>query len=199
LSEALVATAIKFLSPKDKTATALVLHPALTVWGIAMPSAGGRANARRHLPKRPPMTDYKDAQPHNSATSTRRAILAGAVAIPALRIPAIATGLDPAFPAIERAREANAAVQTLGLCDDDEINAVCDVWRNAHRAAFRTGPTTAAGAIALIGYAIEFVCTHGHGGALAGDDPIWELVGDGSKPAGNSTVDLFQSLSEFLR
>ncbi|HEX3339447.1 MAG TPA: hypothetical protein VHT68_09765 [Pseudolabrys sp.] len=146
------------------------------------------------MPNRP-----KDIQSHDATRSTRRAILAGAVAIPALEIPALATGLDPVISAIERAREANAAVQALSLCDDDEINAVCDMWRDAHRAAFRTVPTTAAGAVALIGYAIEVVCTHGHGGALAGDDPVWELIGDDSKLAGNSTVDLFQSLTEFLR
>jgi hypothetical protein len=145
------------------------------------------------MPNRP-----KDIQPHDAARSTRRAILAGAVAIPALGIPAIATGLDPVFLAIERARDANAAVQALGLCDDDEINAVCDMWRDAHHAAFRTVPTTATGAVALIGYAIEVVCTHGRGGALGGDDPVWELMGEDRKPAGNSTVDLFQSLTEFL-
>jgi hypothetical protein len=146
------------------------------------------------MPNRP-----KNTQPHDATRSTRRAILAGAVAIPALGIPALATELDPVFPAIERAREANAAVQALGSCDDDEINAVCDMWRDAHRAAFRTVPTTAAGAVALIGYAIEVVCTQGNGGALGGGDPVWELIGDDSKPAGNSTVDLFQGLTEFLR
>jgi len=148
------------------------------------------------------MTEYKcpkDTQPHDPTTSTRRAIPAGVVAIPALGIPAMATELDPVIPAIERSREANAAVQALGLCDGDEINAVCDTWRDAHRTAFRTAPTTPAGAVALIGYAIEVLCTHGHGGALMGDDPIWELLGDGSKPAGNTTVDLFQNLAEFLR
>jgi hypothetical protein len=175
-----MAPAIKSLSPKDKTATVLARHSCTYCVGIAMPN-------------RP-----KDTQPHD-ASKTRRAILAGAVAIPALGIQAIATELDPVFPSIERAREANAATQALGLCDDDEINAVCDMWRDAHRAAFRTVPTTAAGAVALIGYAVEVLCTHGHGGALVGDDPAWELIGDDSKPAGNSTVDLFQSLTEFLR
>jgi hypothetical protein len=67
-----------------------------------------------------------------------------------------------------------------------------------NRVAFRTVPTTTAGAVALIGYAIEVVCTHG-GGALLGDDAAWELLGDESKPTGNSTIDLFQSLTEFLR
>jgi len=146
------------------------------------------------------MTDYKcrkDTQPRDPTASTRRAILAGAVAIPALGIPAMATELDPVIPAIERAREANAAAQALGLCDDDEVNAVCAMWRHAHRNAFRTSPTTAAGAVTLIGFAIEVLCTHG--GAMMGDDPVWELLGDGSKPAGNTTVDLFQNLAEFLR
>ena len=177
-----MARATKSLSAKDKTAPVSVRHLA------------------RSLTNGLVMTDYKcPKEPHDPTTSTRRAILAGAVAIPALGIPPIGTELDPVIPAIERAREANAAVQALGLCDDDEINAVCDVWRDTHRAAFRTVPTTAAGAVALIGYAIEVLCAHGHGGALMGDDPIWELLGDGSKPAGNTTVDLFQKLAEFLR
>jgi hypothetical protein len=52
-----------------------------------------------------------------TATSTRRAVLAGAAAIPALSLPAIAAP-DPIFAAIESHRQAESAYASAG----DEID-----------------------------------------------------------------------------
>jgi len=49
-----------------------------------------------------------------TTTQTRRAILAGAAAIPALSLPAIAAERDPIFAAIERHRKAEAAYREFG-------------------------------------------------------------------------------------
>jgi hypothetical protein len=95
-----------------------------------------------------------------TATSTRRAILAGAVTLPALSLPAFAGGPDPVFAAIEEARAAWARYGGVLIAHDpDWNNQICvdahNAWADAREAALKTMPTTPDGLAALIAYALE--------------------------------------------
>jgi hypothetical protein len=84
-------------------------------------------------------------------TSTRRAILAGAAALPALSLPAIA-GTDPIFAAIENHRRADGACGAAEPCEDEMMNELCDVAAKAYAALLALTPTTVAGATAVLLY-----------------------------------------------
>lgn len=105
-----------------------------------------------------------------TATSTRRAVLAGAAALPALSVPALASiAGDPIFAAIERHRA--AYVVRMEKCqiqsetaDYDPANAdivaaaddACDEASAAANALLVTPPTTMAGILALLQYVEDF-------------------------------------------
>ena len=95
-----------------------------------------------------------------TSKTTRRAVLAGAAALPALTIipatalPAIG-GTDPIFAAIERCRVAEAA----GLIEPVQPGTK-DI-RPAREALARTSPTTPAGLVALTGFLREQTAAFG--------------------------------------
>ena len=81
------------------------------------------------------------------------------------------TAIDPTFAAIEQGRATWLHCgEVLRANDPDWSNDVCrdaeDAMDDAHELAFKTVPTTAAGAAALAAYAIE--CARRDGGTPAG-------------------------------
>jgi hypothetical protein len=104
-----------------------------------------------------------------SAKSTRRAVLAGAAAIPALALPATAAQPDPIFAAIEKHRAAHiVAMETgrvvSGTPDEAPSYVVAEkkdreARTKAHEAAYALldlRPATMAGILALLEYVEEF-------------------------------------------
>jgi hypothetical protein len=92
--------------------------------------------------------------------TTRRAILAGAVTLPALSLPAFAAGVDPVFAAIGKSHVAwERYGNVLKTHDPDWDSAVCvdahSAWTDAHEAALKTVPTTPKGAAALVAYVLD--------------------------------------------
>jgi hypothetical protein len=75
----------------------------------------------------------------NYDSTTRRAVPAGIAAAPALAAPALATGTDPIFAAMDRHRTALAAYTTA--TDDDQVgdagNAHCDALANLLKGGVR--------------------------------------------------------------
>jgi hypothetical protein len=86
--------------------------------------------------------------PPLTRTSTRRAILIGAAAVPALSLPVIAAEPDPVFAAIERHRIAETAFRGSGQ-SDDELNERGSMSWKLYCELLATGPTTVAGCSAL--------------------------------------------------
>jgi hypothetical protein len=86
----------------------------------------------------------------------RRAILAGAAALPVASVPALAaTEPDPIFAAIE-ARKATIAAYNAGKWDDDEaLDGVCDADAEAVRQMVSTTPTTLRRLRDLVRYVAE--------------------------------------------
>jgi hypothetical protein len=133
--------------------------------------------------------------------STRRAILAGAASIPVLSLPAIAAGPDPVFSAIEHARATYDACDAVLRANGDDWDAeICrradNAWNAAHIAAFKTVPTTRAGALALIAYAFE--CLERDGPDAIGEYNEPNANGE-MEPAGNDAENLLESLAAFLQ
>ena len=103
-----------------------------------------------------------------NTTTSRRAILAGAAAIPALSLPAIA-GTDPAFAAIEKFKAADAENEKVLMLEPARpalASADYPAWEKKNEAAcykcldalnemLATRPTTRAGAVALIGCLLD--------------------------------------------
>lgn len=91
-----------------------------------------------------------------TTTTSRRAILAGAAALPALTIPCTANPApDPIFAAIERHREARAVwwEPVPGETDqesDDRINRTAAAAERTLADVISTKPTTIAGCVALL-------------------------------------------------
>jgi hypothetical protein len=99
-----------------------------------------------------------------TATSTRRTVLAGAAALPALSLPVMAGESDPIFAAIERHCKAEAAY--IGICNSvesdrmthDEITAIengpidglCYASNAEYAVMLAVTPTTPAGCAALL-------------------------------------------------
>jgi hypothetical protein len=107
------------------------------------------------------------------ATSTRRAVLAGAAALPAISLPAIATEPDPIFAAIERHKMAFRIEQETcraeGHMDSSApeykatraaVDVANDACNEAAYALAELEPTTKAGALALLKYVEEFNAGH---------------------------------------
>jgi hypothetical protein len=141
-------------------------------------------------------------------TTTRRAILAGAAALPAMSLPVIAAETDPIFAAIDNARSTRMeyeAVNTISaeMFSDDQRHDAAEaktdrasaaMWK-AQRALFETVPTTTAGVIALVGQVEEILqfyrCPPGHG--------CWNfLTGDGDEDK-TDIGNLLASIVTFLR
>jgi hypothetical protein len=96
--------------------------------------------------------------------TSRRAILAGAAAIPALSLPAIACEPDPIFAAIETHRSAELAYLTA--CDhpvireslhhpelealEEHVHELCHESNDCYADLLATTPTTVAGCSALL-------------------------------------------------
>jgi len=80
--------------------------------------------------------------------STRRAILAGAAAVPPLSLPAIADEDDPIFAASESHRIAEAAF--AASCSDEQLNTIGRKSWKLYGALLATEPTTVAGCAALL-------------------------------------------------
>jgi hypothetical protein len=99
---------------------------------------------------------------NETSTSTRRAILAGAAAIPALSLPGLATERDPIFAAIECHRQAEAAIGGVSD-DDDELDACCDRAWAALMTLVSMTPTTAAGCAAMLRYIEAHEAENGRG------------------------------------
>jgi hypothetical protein len=96
------------------------------------------------------------------ASLNRRALVAGAAALPAISLPAIAapSATDPIFAAIEDHRIKNAAFNAA--CEQDEsresdaaVTAAGEVEWMAARTMFLTVPTTLAGIAALVSHVVE--------------------------------------------
>jgi hypothetical protein len=106
----------------------------------------------------------------SSASTTRRAVLAGAASLPALAVaPAVAIAGDPIFLAIDRHRrtfmqtlfDIEPSMQMYGSDPDYEkaAAAAAAAWDRTHAAAvdlIKVQPTTLAGVIALLKYVEEF-------------------------------------------
>jgi hypothetical protein len=94
-----------------------------------------------------------------SQTHSRRAVLAGIAAAPALAAPALAlsgTGPDPIFALIEQYRVAYAhRDQAIASGDDGEIEVASDASKALEIALARTRPTTLAGILAIMRYERE--------------------------------------------
>jgi hypothetical protein len=98
----------------------------------------------------------------NMTTKTsRRAVLAGGAALPALSVAAVATEPDPIFEAIARFKAIEAVWNETGECEPAsespdhpawlaKSNRECDEWNARREAMLRTVPTTREGALALI-------------------------------------------------
>lgn len=97
-----------------------------------------------------------------TTTSTRRAVLAGAAALPALSLPAIAEP-DPIFAAIERHRNAEAAFDAAvnvanygplaGDAAAEEVaGELCEVAHSDYAELVAMTPTTTPGCAALLRY-----------------------------------------------
>jgi hypothetical protein len=95
-----------------------------------------------------------------STQLNRRAVLAGAAALPAVSVPALVAGADPdpIFAAIEAHRAARKRLDTEAFDDADD----CPEWHEANDATDRaaadlaeTKPVTIAGAAALMRYIVE--------------------------------------------
>ena len=126
--------------------------------------------------------------------TSRRAVLAGVAALPALSLPVIAAEPDPAFAAINRARVTYAQSDLVLGSNDDWDSKVCadanHASNHAHNVVFKTVPTTRAGAAALIAYAFECAKREGD----------WETaMGAYGDNGGNNGAELLESLTEFLR
>ena len=89
-----------------------------------------------------------------TSKTTRRAILAGAAALPALAIiPATAIaagGVDPIFAAIERHRAVRASFWESNDMPEDVMNLRCKEHHQALAVLLSTRPTTIAGCIAIL-------------------------------------------------
>ena len=84
-----------------------------------------------------------------SPSTSRRAILAGAAALPALAMPAIASAtVDPIFAVIEHHRQKEAAFSAALLVDEDSD----DDANDALAELVETTPTTLAGCVAVLIY-----------------------------------------------
>jgi len=105
------------------------------------------------------------------STTTRRAVLAGAAALPALSLPALAipAQVDPVFAAIERLRrlyaEWTANIHREPSSESPEYNAwdqengdTCHAYNRALDEFIATKPTTRAGAAALIAFCLADEC-----------------------------------------
>jgi hypothetical protein len=99
-----------------------------------------------------------------STAMNRRAILAGAAALPTATIPALAAEPDPIFAAIEVHRAAWAALEkgcsrlsdTSTPESEAEFDRLNDAVEEAAGTLVDTQPTTMAGAVALLRYAAEY-------------------------------------------
>lgn len=114
-----------------------------------------------------------------SATSTRRAILAGAATLPALSVPAIAAAADPIFAAIERHRQAEAAFTAACHAMDNapslegaEALVGARLDRAVQEYTVLTGmtPTTVAGCAALLRYIEAHEAKYRHEGVVLFSD-----------------------------
>ena len=86
---------------------------------------------------------------------TRRAVLAGAAALPALAIiptAAVAAVTDSIFAAIERHRKIEAAYGESGKATGNCSSELCDMSSDAYVALVTMTPTTLAGCAALLRY-----------------------------------------------
>jgi hypothetical protein len=132
----------------------------------------------------------------------RRAILAGAIAVPALSLPVIAAEPDPVFAAIEKARttwERAGRVQAQNYnCNSDICVEVHEAWNAAHEDVFKTVPTTAAGASALIAFAFE--CARRSATSWEGEMGDYNVADENGEmvEGGNNVADLLTSLGTHL-
>jgi hypothetical protein len=101
-----------------------------------------------------------------TTTTTRRAILAGAAALPALAVPAIASEADPTFAALAHYeavdRRTNAFLELEPGSDEPghaaweaQRRVDMDEWNAARDAILNATPTTAAGAVAAIRFVLD--------------------------------------------
>jgi len=96
------------------------------------------------------------------STLSRRSIVTSAAALPALSVPAIAsTEPDPIFAAIQALRNSEAIFNAVPDEDEDQNDKAFDAFYEANCALFRTVPTTAAGAVALMRFVEEQVERNG--------------------------------------
>jgi hypothetical protein len=122
-----------------------------------------------------------------TATSTRRAILAGTAALPALSLPAIAQ-TDPIFAALERYREAHAAcVAAYAACEgtaypsakarEDHATDLHETDSELMVNLIEMTPTTAAGCAAVLRQVEQFL-------AWSGAEPLFDSWCDAFKNPG---------------
>ena len=150
-----------------------------------------------------------------TTSASRRAGSDGAAIMPALLVAAVAApdaaspaSDDPVFPAIERCRLAlKAYVASLaaepGFGDpkraawDEENASLCHRVIDARCALFETVPATAAGAAAMIGYALELA----HGQDTPGQhnwDALTTCHRQGTDAPGGVIKPMLDSLAAFL-
>jgi hypothetical protein len=100
-----------------------------------------------------------------STHTSRRALIAGAAAMPiAAAVPAMATPepVDPIFDAIKQAREAHREIAPISRKRFDEYSTaefdIAEKWLGAPRHVNEVRPTTMAGAAALVVFAVSGEC-----------------------------------------
>jgi hypothetical protein len=125
------------------------------------------------------------ADKRNTTSLSRRAALAGAAALPALAMPAIAlttAGPDPIFAAIERHRIAHAAFWSCNdlpdAVDDDVMDACGTDADRALADLLTTRPTTIAGCIAVLRHVDHHLAEY--------EDVEARLLGNASDPVGSA-------------
>jgi hypothetical protein len=128
---------------------------------------------------------------------SRRAILAGAAAVPALALPAVAasdsTNPDPIFAAIDAHR---AAVNDINLQEeDDEIDRHADIESEVLGHLLGVTPTSLAGVLGLSRYAAE-LNGRGYRGLYADDGG--ELIPANDRTAEECSYFVFRNIESAL-
>jgi hypothetical protein len=107
-------------------------------------------------------------------TKTRRAVLAGAAALPALAAPTALASIsptDPIFAAIERHRAAQATFFAACKLDDptdEQVDPLCTAAHLSIAPLVLTTPTTVAGCAAMLRYIDRIVAENEQGGLFEG-------------------------------
>jgi hypothetical protein len=126
--------------------------------------------------------------------TTRRAVLAGAAALPALAIiPATAIaagGVDPIFAAIERHRAVRASFWESNDMPEDVMDLRCKEHHQALAVLLSTRPTTIAGCIAILRHLDHHLAEY--------EEKHANLFGNRSDPVNSAAAAFLATIAEVL-